>query len=289
MGNATGSILNFLEIFQTCMCSCTSRITEGEKLSRKYFQSPADEDLNSISKWFFRGVPHRVLDWMRDFTRLETEGLENIPRTGPVIVTPNHSGVMGWDAFVVQNEILKYGKRIPRTMSHNFWHQTDFFRYMSQQMAFIPQDFKHAIRILRKNNLLLLFPEAEEGNFKPSTRMYQLEPFNPGFASLAFMTDAQIVPCCVIGAEETHLNFGTIDWTEKYIGAKIPLPANLIPIPVQWKIIFLKPISLGKYTRKDARNIRFLEEVADNIRFQIQHRIHKELVKRGVFKFRLDG
>ncbi|MCB1308428.1 MAG: 1-acyl-sn-glycerol-3-phosphate acyltransferase [Leptospiraceae bacterium] len=260
-------------------------------MSSKYFQSPDLDEFNGrpLDYFIFRGIPHFVLDAMRAYVRLETVGLENIPRKGPVIVTPNHSGVLGWDALIVQNEILKFARRMPRTMSHNFWHSNDTFSQISNRLAYIPQDFKKAIRILRRNNLLLLFPEAEAGNFKPSTQMYQLQGFNPGFVSLAMMADAPIIPTCVIGAEEAHLNLGTLDWTEKFIGAKIPLPLNLIPLPVKWKLVFMKPIYLGKYSRRDSKNIRFLIEVAENVRMHIQKRINKELVDRGVLKFLLDG
>ena len=48
---------------------------------------------------------------------------------------------------------------------------------------------------------------------------------------------------------------------------------------------FLKPISLAKYNRKDAKNEKFLIEVTQTIRFRIQATIHKELVSRGIFKF----
>lgn len=258
---------------------------------RRFFQTPSPQELlgKPAEHWLLRGVSHVALDWMRNYTHLETEGLEHIPRNGSAIVIPNHSGVMGWDAFVIQNEILKFGHRIPRTMSHNFWHSSEPFARWSQKLGYFPQDFKMAIRILRKRKVMVLFPEAEEGNFKPSTQMYQLQEFNPGFISLAIMTKTPIIPACIIGAEETHLNLGTIDWTEKYIGAKIPIPLNLIPLPVQWKIIFMKPVYLDKYGKKEAKNIRFLEEAAANIRMRIQNRIHKELVHRGVFKFYQDG
>lgn len=258
---------------------------------KKYFESPRDDEFRgkSLEYSILRKAPHAFLDWLKDYTRLETEGLEHIPRRGPALVIPNHSGVLGWDALAVQNELLKGARRIPRTMSHNYWHRTPLLAYLSQRMAFIPQDFKLAIRILRRNNLMLLFPEAESGNFKPSTQMYQLQDFNPGFVSLAVMANAPIIPTCVIGAEESHLNLGTIDWFEKSWGYKIPLPLNLIPLPVKWKIIFLPPIRLDKYGRKDARHIEFLEEVAANVRMRIQQRINRELVKRGILKFLLDG
>lgn len=257
----------------------------------KFFESPTPEELDGkpFDYQIFRGLTHRVLDAMRSYTRLETEGIENIPRTGPVLVVPNHSGVLGWDALITQNEILKFAKRVPRTMSHNFWHSNEAFQYVSNRLGYVPADFKKAIKIMRRNNLLLIFPEAEAGNFKPTTEMYQLQNFNPGFVSLAVMARATIVPACIIGAEESQVNLGTIDWTEKLIGARIPLPLNLIPFPVKWKIVFMKPVRLDKYGRKEAKNIRFLVEVAENIRMRIQHRIHHELARRGILRFLVDG
>ncbi|MCB1137833.1 MAG: 1-acyl-sn-glycerol-3-phosphate acyltransferase [Leptospiraceae bacterium] len=258
---------------------------------RRFFQSPDWREFlgKDFEYVFFRGITHAFLDSIRSYTDLQVEGEENVPRHGPVILVPNHSGVLGWDAMVLQNEVLKKIKRMPRTMSHNYWHQDGFFKKASARLAYIPQDFKVAIRVLRKRKLLILFPEAESGNFKSSIEMYRLKPFNPGFVSLAVMTGATIVPVSILGAEETHLNLGTLDWTEKYVGAKIPLPVNLIPLPVQWKICFLKPVTLNGFGRKDAKNIRFLEEAAEIIRMKIQHRINQELVNRGIFKFTLDG
>ena len=253
--------------------------------------SPKHQELlhKGLAAVLKKGLLTRVLDSVRSYTRLSTEGIEYIPRTGPVIVIPNHSGVWGWDGMVLQNEILKKARRIPRTMLHNFWFQNENLRQIAEQLAFIPQDFKKALRILRRNNLLLLFPEAEAGNFKPSTKMYQLQSFNPGFISLAILSKACIVPCCILGAEESHLNLGTLGWAEKLFGAKIPLPLNIIPFPVKWNLIFLPPISLAKYGRQDSKNEKFLIEAAENVRMRIQQRINKELVRRKVFSALWDG
>ena len=255
------------------------------------FPSPRQDELfrKGLSSVLRKGLLTRILDAMRSYTRLSTEGIEHIPRKGPVIIVPNHSGVWGWDAMVLQNEILKKAKRIPRTMLHKFWFQNKNLRQIAEQLAFIPQDFKKALKVLRRNNLLLLFPEAEAGNFKPSTKMYQLQPFNPGFISLAILSKAYIVPCCILGAEESHLNLGTLDWAEKLFGARIPLPLNIIPFPVKWDLVFLPPLSLAKYGREDSRKEKFLIEAAENIRMRIQQRINKELVKRKVFSILWDG
>ena len=257
----------------------------------KKFSSPKQKELlqKGLAVVLKKGLLARGMDSIRSYTRLSTEGIENIPRTGPVIVIPNHSGTWGWDGMVLQNEILKKVKRIPRTMLHNFWFQNEALGDVARQLGFIPQDFKKALRILRRNKLLLLFPEAEAGPFKPSTKMYHLQSFNPGFISLAILSKASIVPCCVLGAEETHLNLGTVKWPEKLLGIKVPLPVNIIPFPAKWNLIFLPPISLEKYGRKDSRNEKFLIEAAENIRLLIQQRINKELVKRDALPILWDA
>lgn len=163
-------------------------------------------------------------------------------------------------------------------MAHAFWESSPFLKTFSRKMGLITTDFKLAVRTLKKNKLLVIFPEAEHGNFKPSHKMYQLADFNPGFVALSLMTQTPIVPVAILGAEENYINIGTIDWFEDQIGAKIPIPLNLLPLPSKWKIKFLKPISLNKYTRKDVKNEKFLVEVAQNVRFRIQAAIHKELV-----------
>ncbi len=258
---------------------------------KKGSSSSAKKELlhKGLASFLGRGLLPRILDAMRSYTRLTTEGIEHIPRTGSTLIIPNHSGVWGWDAMVLQNEILKKIHRIPRTMLHDFWFRNENLREIAVQLAFIPQDFKKALRILKRNNLLLVFPEAEAGNFKPSHQMYHIQDFNPGFVSLAMLSKATIIPCCILGAEESHLNLGTLSWAEKWFGAKIPLPINILPFPVKWKIIFLPPIKLDMYNRKNARNEKFLIEVAENIRMRIQQKIQKELVKRKVSSFLWDS
>ncbi|MEM7179395.1 MAG: 1-acyl-sn-glycerol-3-phosphate acyltransferase [Spirochaetota bacterium] len=223
-------------------------------------------------------------DWLRDFTMLEVEGIDNIPRSGKVIIAPNHSGIMGWDAIVLMNEIFRKRKRMPRAMTHAFWDSTPILKYLGNKFGYFRADFKLGVKCLNRNNPLVIFPEAEHGNFKPSVKMYQLVDFNPGFVALAIMTETPVVPVAIIGAEENHINIGTIDWFEKKYGFKIPVPLNLLPIRSKWKIKFLKPISFAKYNRRDVRNQKFLFEVSQNIRFRIQAIIHTELVKKGIFK-----
>lgn len=254
---------------------------------KKLFQIPDFKEA-IFKDWkylLYNYIPLSYGNALREFTQVEVEGWENVPRTGPCLIIPNHSGIIGWDAVVLQYEILQIKKRLSRTMVHAFWSKNEFLAPMANKLGYIPPDMKNAVKILRKNKLLLLFPEAEEGNFKPSMKMYQLHDFHPGFIALAIMANCPVIPTVILGAEENYINLGTIDWFEKQIGAKIPVPLNLVPLPAKWKIKFLKPVHFSKYSKSELKNHKLVAEMSENIRFRIQSSIHKELVKKGVFKF----
>lgn len=251
------------------------------------FTQLQNEFQKEFNKLFYKKFSNKFLENLYEYTNPEIIGIENIPKLQPTLVIPNHSGVLAIDALVLQYIIMEKAKRFPYTMSHNFWHSYAFFKYSSEKLGYIPQDFKVALKLLKEKKLLCLFPEAEEGNFKPSIYMYRLQKFNPGFISLAILTDAKIIPTCIIGAEEANINLGYIHLEKSDL--KIPIPLNLIPFKVKWKIIFLEPIDMRKYSKKDAKDINFLTEAAQIIRMKIQDRIHKELLNRGILKYLVDG
>lgn len=234
---------------------------------------------------FLKTLPDYIAGHLKEFTMLEVEGIENIPSRGPALIVPNHSGVFGWDAVILNHEIYEKRRRIPRTMTHPFWEHSPLMKDVASRFGLFKRDLRHALRLLKHNNLILIFPEAERGNFKPSIKMYQLVDFETGFVALAAMSGAPVIPVAIIGGEENYINLSTLDIFEKSLGFKIPLPLNLLPFRSKWKIKILKPISFKKYGKKAIKNEKFLYEASQNIRFRIQATIHKELVRKGIFKF----
>jgi 1-acyl-sn-glycerol-3-phosphate acyltransferase len=146
-------------------------------------------------------------------------------------------------------------------------------------LGFIEATTQNGMRELEKKQMIVLFPEGEYGNFKPSVNAYQLQDFKRGFVRMAIKTGAPIIPTMVIGAEETHINLSQFKLTKFLRGLVIPLPLNVIPLPSKWKIKFLKPIYLP-YKPSAANNAELVREIADDIREQIQDRIRAELKKR---------
>lgn len=227
----------------------------------------------------FKLVPVLTLEIIRKYLRVECEGIENIPKEGPAIIISNHSGYAGFDAVMLSNEIRREVKRIPHLVAHKLWFLGKPVKVISEKMGFVEADFNNSLEILRQNEPIILFPEGEAGNFKPSHRRYRLQEFKRGFARLAMVTGAPIVPAVVIGAEETHINLSQIKFTKYLMGSVLPLPLNILPLPVKWKIRFLEPIQLD-YKPADAMNREKVYDVSKKMKHLLQKTIIDELRKR---------
>jgi 1-acyl-sn-glycerol-3-phosphate acyltransferase len=228
----------------------------------------------------FKLIPSFTLEIIRRYLRIETEGVENIPKNGRCIIVSNHSGYAGFDAIMVQNEIKRAQDRIARLVAHKLWFFGEPVKVVSTKMGLVEADMNACLKILNKEEALILFPEGEAGNFKPSNRRYRLQEFKRGFVRLAMITRSPIIPAFVIGAEETHINLSQIKFSKYLIGSVIPIPLNVIPLPVKWKICFLPPIYLNSYTPADAMNREKVYEVSQNVKRLMQRAIIKELRHR---------
>ncbi|MFM8316202.1 MAG: 1-acyl-sn-glycerol-3-phosphate acyltransferase, partial [Deltaproteobacteria bacterium] len=146
-------------------------------------------------------------------------------------------------------------------------------------LGLVPATLDNGLKILEKKQGLILFPEGEEGNFKPTRYRYRLRRFRRGFIRLALQTGAPIVPVAVIGAEETNITLSQIRWAKELLGIIIPVPLNVIPLPAKWHIKFLKPIYLEK-NREKANDMEYVTKLSRQIRLRLQRDLHKELKKR---------
>lgn len=231
----------------------------------------------------FRLMPNLLLDMMDQYFRLEVEGIEHIPRRGAAIIVPNHSGFAGFDAMLLSHQLLKRGHRVPRVMTHKFWFWMKPTEFAMQKMGFIKATMDNGIHHLQRGHVVVLFPEGEEGNFKPTSKAYQLQEFRRGFVRMAARTGAPIIPTVIIGAEETHINLSQMRLGSLFGNVSLPLPFNLFPLPVRWKIKFLEPIHLGnlEIDPNDNPQVRFW---ARKIRAQVQTELSNELKNRpGIF------
>lgn len=230
-------------------------------------------------------VARFLLEIVRDYFRLEVEGLENVPKKGRGLIVPNHSGVTALDAVMIGNEIFRSRKRIPKILAHPLWFVGPNLRILARRIGLEEANKDAGLKLLKKNKLVILFPEGANGNFKPTAERYHLQEFRRGFVRMAMATKSPIVPTVVIGAEETNINLSAISLTKYLKGTVIPLPLNVLPLPAKWKIIFMKPISMAKYSEKHAADHDLVHKICEDVRAKIQHQIDQELKKRDYIYF----
>jgi 1-acyl-sn-glycerol-3-phosphate acyltransferase len=232
-----------------------------------------------IQQLMYRVMPRMAGELMTKYFRIEVEGLENIPLTGPALICPNHSGFSGLDAFLLGHHIHKAVQRTPQILTHKLWFATSATAHPMKRLGFVEATKKNGIRALKKNKLVVIFPEGEYGNFKPSNKAYHLQEFRRGFVRMALETQTPIIPALILGAEETHINLARLKLGQRGKGTIIPLPLNLIPLPAKWHIIFMKPIHLP-YQATEVDNRELVKEICTEIRETMQARLSLEVSKR---------
>lgn len=228
----------------------------------------------------YRVLPRLLLEIMRKYFRLEVIGIENVPRRGAALIAPNHSGYSGFDAMILSHILTQDAKRIPRVLTHYFWFLTKTTAIPAQKLGFTEASYDNGVAALEKKNLVVLFPEGEHGNFKPSTEMYQLQEFKRGFVRMALQTQSPIIPTIIVGAEETHINLSQLKFTKFLKGLVIPLPLNLIPLPAKWRIRFLEPIRLP-FKPEARHDVDLVHEICEEIQEKMQEALKEELKLRG--------
>lgn len=215
------------------------------------------------------------LELIARYHRMEVEGLENVPATGPAILLPNHSGFLGFDALLLSHLIRRHRRRVPRILLHRLWFAGGLIEKQARNLGFLEATYANGLSALEKNKLVMLFPEAEEGNFKPINEKYRLRQFRKGFVRMAARTGAPVIPVIIIGAEETHINLGQV----KILNQLLPLPLNYFPLPAKWKIKFLPPLRFAA-APGELKLEKKAERAADSVRRDMQAALKKELAQR---------
>jgi 1-acyl-sn-glycerol-3-phosphate acyltransferase len=245
-----------------------------EKKEKIFGLKTLDRDL-----LIYKVMPRLILEIIRKYFRLTVEGTEHLPKKGGALLIPNHSGYAGFDAFMIGNEIRNHSGRIPRILAHHLWFIHKTTSIPLEKMGITEATQNNGLNLLRRKHMVILFPEGEYGNFKPTRKRYRLQEFKRGFVRMALATQTPIIPTVVIGAEESHINLRQFKFTKYLIGTVLPLPLNIIPLPAKWKIKFLKPIYLD-YPPSAADDTELVHKIARQVRDLIQFNIDQELRKR---------
>jgi 1-acyl-sn-glycerol-3-phosphate acyltransferase len=151
---------------------------------------------------------------------------------------------------------------------------------------------ENAQRLLRdEGKLVLVFPEGQKGSRKLFWQRYRLRRFGRGgFVRTAMRAGVPIVPVAVIGAEEAMPIFAHVPLLQRLTGLiyfpinhafpHFGLAAAAMYLPAKFRIRFLEPIDMSRYTPEDADDIALVGRLSERVRLRIQDELDDLVLAR---------
>jgi 1-acyl-sn-glycerol-3-phosphate acyltransferase len=228
----------------------------------------------------------------RRYFRVRTEGLGNVPTSGRAIVVSNHSGTLPLDGLILRSAFrLEHpAARELRWLAEDFLFYLPFAGVFMNRVGAIRACQENAERLLAKESLVAVFPEGVQGIRKLFRERYRLQRFGRGgYIRLALRMRAPLIPCAIVGAEETNPLLYRIEYLASLFGLPyIPVtptfpllgPLGLVPAPSRWRIAFGEPISLDNYGPEAAEDHVLVGRLSERVRATIQGMLDKGVRER---------
>ncbi len=163
------------------------------------------------------------------YGRCKVIGHENIPRTGPVIIAPNHVSYL--DPPLVGSMMRRECAFMAR---HDLWNHRAIGWLISHLNAFpVNRDkpdrgtIRKALEMIEKGYPLVVFPE---GTRSPDGKLHRGEP---GIALLVQKSGAPVVPVALIGPE------------------KMLPPGHSKPVPTRLTVVYGPPLYFTPDSARD--------------------------------------
>ncbi|MHB8587808.1 MAG: lysophospholipid acyltransferase family protein [Candidatus Dormibacteraceae bacterium] len=232
----------------------------------------------------------------RDYWRVETTGVENVPATGRALLVSNHAGVLPWDGTMIKTAVFaehSHPRHVRALVASLFMGMPmlSWFLRRTGQTVGHPDDTR---RLLERDELVLVFPEGVRGTGKSFKDRYQLRRFGRGgFVATAIRSRAPIIPVSVVGSEEIYPMMADLAPVARFFGLPyFPVtpfwpwlgPLGMIPLPSKWRIQFHPPIHVEEHPPEAADDNNLVMALSDEVRDTIQQGIYDNLkLRRGVF------
>ncbi len=230
------------------------------------------------------------------YWRVQTSGVQHIPRRGRALIVANHAGTLAYDGAMIHMAVYREhaAQRLPRFLVEDLIQYLPFLGTFFNRVGGVRACQENAERILEQGDLLTVFPEGVKGIGKLYKDRYRLARFGRGgIVRLAIKTRTPIIPCAVIGSEEIH----PILWKSRPLAQLFGLPfipvtptfpllgpLGLIPLPSQWVIQFGKPIHFDTMPTSYLEDPLKLHSLTEELRQTIQQMIETGLRARTAMK-----
>jgi len=219
------------------------------------------------------------------YWRIEIKGLEQIPREGPAVLVGMHRGFMPWDGIMLIQQLFRLTGRCPRFLMHPGLVKMPFcFNFLNKLGGVIAcQD--NADRMLKRGELLGVFPEGLKGAFSLYRDAYRLQKFGRNdFVKMALRHQAPIIPFVTIGSAEILpivKKFEWEWWKRRTEWPCLPLTLSPLPLPSKWHTQFLSPVEIKDvYPPEAAADPATVRAISVEVRSRMEEAIERILSRR---------
>jgi 1-acyl-sn-glycerol-3-phosphate acyltransferase len=232
--------------------------------------------------------------WLyRNWFRIQTQGLNNIPSTGGALVVANHAGTIALDSVMTSIAVLDHHPqhRPLRVLGGDLVFRMPFVGQFSRAMGSTLACTTDVDRLLGAGEVVGVWPEGYKGVGKPFSERYRLQRFGRGgFVAAALRAQVPIVPCAIVGSEEIYPLLGDLKPLARLFGMPyFPVTPTFpwlgalgaIPLPSRWIIEFDEPIDTSGLGPEAADDPGVVLDLTDQVRETIQAAIPRLLEQRG--------
>jgi len=222
------------------------------------------------------------------YFRVDSQGAEHIPKTGPAILVANHGGMLPIDAAMLFLDVVRRTDppRIPRAVADHFVPRLPLVSTFFARLGVVSGTRANVRYLLERGELIAIFPEGVSGPAKPFRERYCVQHWAVGFAELAIRYRAPVIPVAIIGAEESWPLVMKLRNVRVFGAPYLPIPASLVPLPTHFHIRYGTPLHLDHgHIYTDAENPAIVAAAADTARAAVERLVQETLAtRRGVFR-----
>lgn len=153
--------------------------------------------LNTIVKFIVRGA---IYLWCKIYYRADIQGLENIPKEGPLIFCGNHRN------YLDPPLMLATAKRDMKFLAKEELYKNKFLKFLGWVFEAIPvkrnekevSAIKASLKALKNGKCIALFPEGTRNGLEKG------EKVKGGVAFFTTRSGARIIPCGIKGGTKEN-------------------------------------------------------------------------------------
>lgn len=216
--------------------------------------------------------------------QVQIAGLENVPAQGKAVLFGNHSGGLPVDGFLFYDGVINLHSqpRRIRFLVTKFLLNVAELGKMLRGFGAVPPAYETATKLLRDDDLVFLYPEAEKGTGKLFKDRYKLAEFHGGFVRAALETSSPLIAIVTIGGDEIYPMLANVKPLAKLIDWPyfpltpffpwLPIPFCMIPLPTK-VVAAVWPSFELKYAPEAAEDENLVNAIVNDIRADIQAKV----------------